>query len=198
MNEVYNYIVQNWMDVLGTTLGLAYIYLEFKENVWMWVIGSIMPVIYFFVLFDKGVYGDCATEVYAFGAGLYGLWVWLSGKKRTGKDVPITRTPKKLKPMLWLAALVLWIVISTILRHTDSTVASLDALSTTFYLIALWMLAKKYIEQWWVWFACDAISTGLYIYKGVYGRAFLYGLYTLLAVYGYYVWRKKMVTNDQI
>ena len=187
------YVVTNWMDVLGTLLGFLYIYLEFKENAWMWVVGSVMPVIYFVVLYKSGVYGDCATEVYAFCAGLYGLYVWLSGKRRTGVDVPITRTPVRTRYILIGLTLLLWAVITTLLKHTDSTVAYIDGLSTAFYLVALWMLAKKYIEQWWVWLACDAISTGLYIYKGVYGRALLYGIYTMLAVYGYFVWKRKMV-----
>ena len=186
------YIYTNWMDVLGTLLGFLYIYFEFKETAWMWVVGSIMPVIYFFVLYKSGVYGDCATEVYAFCAGLYGLYYWLSGKKRTGRDVPITHTPIRMRYILTGLTILLWAVISFILKHTDSTVAYIDALSTAFYLVALWMLAKKYIEQWWVWLACDAISTGLYIYKGVYGRCLLYGIYTLLAVYGYFVWKRKM------
>ena len=187
-----DYIVTNWMDILGTTLGFWYIYLELKENAWMWVVGCVMPVIYFFVLFDKGVYGDCATEVYAFFAGLYGLYVWLTQKERSGKKMPITRTPVRLRYVLLGITLVIWAVLAFILKHTDSTVAYIDALSTAFYLVALWMLARKYIEQWWVWFVCDALSTGLYIYKGVYGRALLYGTYTALAVYGYYRWKRIM------
>lgn len=186
------YIITNWMDVLGTLLGFLYIWFEFKENPWMWIVGCVMPVVYFFVLYQSGVYGDCATEFYAFGASLYGLYVWLSGKKRTGKDLPITRTPVRMRYILTGITLLLWALIAFILKHTDSTVAYIDALSTAFYLVALWMLAKKYIEQWWVWLACDAISTGLYIYKGVYGRSLLYGIYTLLAVYGYFVWKRKM------
>lgn len=189
---IMEYLVTNWMDVLGVVLGFAYIILEFKENAWMWVVGCIMPVIYFFVLLDKGVYGDCATEVYAFVAGLYGLYVWVSGKQKTGREVPITRTPRPLWAVLTALTVALWGVLAFILKHTDSTVAYLDALSTSLYLVALWMLARKYIEQWWVWFACDFISTGLYIYKGIYGRALLYGVYTLMAVYGYWVWRKKL------
>lgn len=182
----------NWMDVLGTTLGLLYIYLEFRENAWMWVVGSIMPVIYFFVLFDKGVYGDCATEVYAFFAGLYGLYTWLSAKEKTGHKLPITRTPVRMRFVLTGVTLILWGVLAFILKHTDSTVAYIDALSTAFYLVALWMLARKYVEQWLMWLVCDALSTGLYIYKGVYGRAFLYGIYTLLAIYGYRMWLQQM------
>lgn len=187
-----NYIITNWMDVLGTTLGLLYIYLELKENAWMWVVGSVMPVIYFFVLWDKGVYGDCATEVYAFLAGLYGLYVWLRGSRRQGDKLPITRTPVRMRYLLTGVTLVLWGLLAFILKHTDSTVAYIDALSTAFYLVALWMLARKYLEQWLMWLVCDALSTGLYIYKGIYGRALLYGLYTLLAIYGYQQWKKRV------
>lgn len=187
-----DYIITNWMDVLGTSLGLLYIYLELKENAWMWVVGSVMPVIYFFVLLDKGVYGDCATEVYAFLAGLYGLYVWLRGGNREAGKLPITRTPIRMRYLLTGVTLVLWGVLAFILKHTDSTVAYIDALSTAFYLVALWMLARKYLEQWLMWLVCDALSTGLYIYKGIYGRALLYGIYTLLALYGYQQWKKKM------
>lgn len=186
------YIITNWMDVLGTVLGLLYILLEFRENAWMWVVGSVMPVIYFVVLYQKGVYGDCATEVYAFFAGLYGLYVWLRGKGENGEKLPITHTPQHLRHVLAAVTLGLWAVLAFILKHTDSTVAYIDALSTAFYLVALWMLAQKYVEQWGMWFVCDALSTGLYIYKGIYGRALLYGLYTLLAVYGYYKWLQIM------
>jgi nicotinamide mononucleotide transporter len=67
-----------------------------------------------------------------------------------------------------------------------------DALTTSLSVIALWMLSRKLIEQWWVWFVVDLISSGLYIYKGIYGRALLYGIYTVMAVYGFLTWKRKM------
>lgn len=185
------------LDLIGTLLGFLYLYLELRENPWMWVVGSVMPLVYIVVLWQSGVYGDCATEVYAFLAGLYGLYVWLTGKQRSGKPMPITRTPARTARILVALTLLLWALIAFILHHTDSTVATLDALSTALYLVALWMLARKYIEQWWVWFVCDALSTGLYIYKGVYGRALLYGVYTLIAIYGYHTWRRKMSPAEE-
>lgn len=193
MNEIFNYITQNWMDVLGTTLGLLYLYLEMKENIWMWIVGSVMPVIYIFVLYKAGLYADCGMEVYYFLAGVYGFAFWLFGKKKEGRQVAISRTPKTTKNMLWLALIVIWMVMGTFLdKCTDSTVPYIDGFTTAASIIGLWMLSRKYIEQWWVWFVVDAISVGLYIYKGVYGRALLYSIYTLMAIYGYYLWKKKM------
>lgn len=192
-----NYIITNWLDVLGTTLGLLYLFLEMRENIWMWIVGTIMPVIYIFVLYEKGIYADCAMEVYYFVAGIYGFWFWLRGKSKA-KPLAIQSTPRKLKTMLWLYALVLWMLFGTFLRYcTDSTVPYIDGFTTALSIIALWMLSRKYIEQWWVWFVVDIASTGLYLYKEIYGRAGLYGIYTLMAVYGYYVWKKRMKLKER-
>ena len=187
------YMANNWMDILGTALGLLYLYLEIKENVWMWITGCIMPVIYIFVLYDRGIYADCAMEIYYFLAGIYGFAYWLRGKGRKGGTVKITHTPSRLALRLALGTIVLWGALGLALdKLTDSTVPYTDALSTSMSIVGLWMLSRKYIEQWWVWFVVDLISAGLYIYKGIYGRALLYSIYTAMAIYGYIAWKRKM------
>ena len=184
------------LDFLGTTLGLLYLILEIRENHWMWVVGSIMPLIYIFVLFDKGLYADCGMEVYYFLAGIYGLLYWLRHRKGQGatqRPLPISVTPTRLRLPLLLLALLLWVLLALFLLHaTDSTVPWLDALTTALSIIGLWMLSRKYIEQWWVWFIVDAISVGLYLYKGIYGRALLYTIYTLMVYFGYRQWQRRM------
>ena len=184
------------LDFLGTTLGLLYLILEIRENHWMWVVGSIMPLIYIFVLFDTGLYADCGMEVYYFLAGIYGLLYWLrhrTGQGATQRPLPISVTPTRLRLPLLLLALLLWVLLALFLLHaTDSTVPWLDALTTALSIIGLWMLSRKYIEQWWVWFIVDAISVGLYLYKGIYGRALLYTIYTLMVYFGYRQWQRRM------
>ena len=186
----------NELDLLGTALGLLYLILEIRENHWMWVVGSIMPLIYIFVLFDKGLYADCGMEVYYFLAGIYGLLYWLrhrTGQGATRRPLPISVTPTRLRLPLLLLALILWVLLALFLLHaTDSTVPWLDALTTALSIIGLWMLSRKYIEQWWVWFIVDAISVGLYLYKGIYGRALLYTIYTLMVYFGYRQWQRRM------
>ena len=184
------------LDFLGTALGLLYLILEIRENHWMWVVGSIMPLLYIFVLFDKGLYADCGMEVYYFLAGIYGLLYWLrhrTGQGATQRPLPISVTPTRLRLPLLLLALLLWVLLALFLLHaTDSTVPWLDALTTALSIIGLWMLSRKYIEQWWVWFIVDAISVGLYLYKGIYGRALLYTIYTLMVYFGYRQWQRRM------
>jgi nicotinamide mononucleotide transporter len=51
------------------------------------------------------------------------------------------------------------------------------------------------MEQWLVWLVVDAITVGLYLYKGIPLTAGLYTLYCALAVAGYLRWRRQVATN---
>ena len=52
----------------------------------------------------------------------------------------------------------------------------------------MYMLARKYVEQWWVWIVVDIASSGLYIYKELYFTAALYAVYAIIAIFGYRKW----------
>ena len=65
-----------------------------------------------------------------------------------------------------------------------------DSMTTAMSIVAMWMLSRKYIEQWGVWLVVDVITAALYIYKGIPLTAALYALYSVLAVVGYVRWRR--------
>ena len=56
----------------------------------------------------------------------------------------------------------------------------------------MWMLARKWIEQWIVWAVVDILSVGLYVYMGLYLTALLYAAYAIIAIFGYRKWQKLM------
>ncbi len=88
---------------------------------------------------------------------------------------------------------VIYLGIAYVLLHfTDSTVPWWDALNTSLSIVAMWMLARKWVEQWLVWLVVDAVSTALYIYKGIPFYAVLYALYTVIAWFGYLRWLREM------
>ena len=84
-----------------------------------------------------------------------------------------------------------WLLIS----YTDSTVPYADSFTTALSIVGMWMLARKYIEQWWVWCVVDVASSALYIYKGLYLTAILYAVYAIIAIFGYLKWKELM--NDE-
>ena len=79
---------------------------------------------------------------------------------------------------------------------SDSTVPWADSFTTALSIVGMWMLARKYIEQWWVWCIVDVASSALYVYKELYFTAALYAVYAIISIFGYYKW-KKMMHNEQ-
>ena len=59
-------------------------------------------------------------------------------------------------------------------------------------LAAMWLTARKKLENWMVWFVNDIVSVALYALQGLGGYAILYSIYLGMAVWGYLTWRRSM------
>ncbi|MDE6145071.1 MAG: nicotinamide riboside transporter PnuC [Muribaculaceae bacterium] len=186
----------NWIEVAGTLMGLAYLWLEYRASVWLWVASIAMPAIYLFVYYDAGLYADFGISVYYILASVYGLFCWLrrnNSDDGAEADLKISVTPKAVYLPLVATFLGVFVVIGYILsRFTDSNVPWADAFTTALSIVAMWMLARKYVEQWLVWIAADVACTVLYVYKDLWFTGGLYMLYAVIAVFGYRKWRRLM------
>ena len=185
------------LQIVGTLLGLLYLWLEYKANIWVWIVGAIMPMVHGMLYLSSGIYADAAMQLYYVAAGIYGLCVWLRGSKREERRVDIQFTPRKWIFSLVLVYLVLHVTLYFMLSEfTDSRVPFFDSMSTAMSIVAMWMLSRKLVEQWLVWLVVDMISVGLYLYKGIPITAMLYTLYCALAVAGYMRWRKQVLIKS--
>lgn len=181
----------DYLEIAGTAVGLVYLYLEFKASIWLWAAGIVMPAIYIIVYYKAGLYADFAINVYYLLASAYGVACWLNGRGRNRKEKNsyISRTPGRLYWRLSAIFAVLFLAIAAVLiKFTDSTVPWADSFTTALSVVAMWMLAKKYAEQWLVWIIIDVASAALYMYKDLPFTAALYALYAVMAFFGYRKW----------
>lgn len=180
------------LEIAGVAVGLLYLWFEYKASIWLWLTGIIMPAIYIYVYRSAGFYADMGINIYYLVAGVWGWLAWLRHGEG-GKKLPISRTPKS---MWWkigaIAAVAYVAILEILLNFTDSSVPYGDTFTTALSIVGLLMLSRKYVEQWLVWLAVDAVSAALYLYKGLYPTAGLYALYCVIAVAGYRKWLKMM------
>ncbi|MBO7597744.1 MAG: nicotinamide mononucleotide transporter [Bacteroidales bacterium] len=196
------YFQENWLEIVGTIIGFVYLWQEVKASIWLWLTGIVMPAIYTIVYYKSGLYADFGIQIYYIIAAIYGFLVWKFGKKDNKKaELMIVHTSARQAVVLAVIAVLVFIPIYLILTSfTDSTVPFYDSATTALSVVALWMLAKKHVEQWFVWIAVDAVSSALYFYKGIYFTAVLYAVYTVVAIYGYKKWNlmEKTQYNDNV
>ena len=179
-----------FLDILGFSVGLIYLYLEYRASIWLWLASLVMPAIDMVLYYRAGLYADFGLAIYYCLAAVYGYAAWRWGGNAQKKtSLPVTHIPLSLILPLALALLLVWALIWYILsRYTDSTVPVTDAFTTALSIVALWALARKYAEQWLLWFVVDAVCFWLYIRKGIPFKAAIYGLYTVFAIIGYRKW----------
>lgn len=193
------------IEIIGVVVGLVYLYLEYKASIHLWIVSIIMPAIYLYIFFRAGLYADVGINLYYLLIALYGWAAWrysfrLFGKKENHlkEELQISRATRK----DWLKAGVGYLVAQVAIawalgRFTDSDVVIVDSFVAALSIVGMWMLARKVIEQWWVWFVVDIVSVGLFIYKELYFTAILYLLYAVIAVFGYRKWNKLMTRDDK-
>lgn len=180
-----------WLEIIGVLFGLLYLWLEFRASVWLWPVSIAMPALYIYIYGEAGFYADMGINIYYLLAGIYGWALW--SRKRGDGEVAlrITHTPRhKILPLVATGCTAMAIIAYILLNYTDSTVAYGDSFTTAASIVALYMLAHKYVEQWLVWLVVDVVCCTLYAQKGLYPTAALYGLYALLAWAGYRRWLK--------
>ncbi len=184
------------LEIVGACIGLTYLYLEYKASVWLWPAGILMSLFYVVIFFHGKFYADAAVYLYYIGANVYGLVAWrknLRLQREKQVEDRIVHTPKRQIFPLAIVAAVLWMVIFFVLRRfTDSPVPWGDAFTTSLSVVAMWMLAKKQLEQWLLWVVVNAVSLCLYVWKGLYPTAVLFAVYTAVAVLGYFRWKREM------
>jgi nicotinamide mononucleotide transporter len=188
------WLSDNQTEVLGAILGIIYIFFSIRQNIFTWPTGLLTSILYVIVFFKAKLYADMGLQVYYVFISLYGWYFWLKGKKpNSSKQVPVRISSRRLRHILILASVVLYVLILFILKNfTDSDVPHMDSLTTALSIVATWMLAKKYIGHWLIWIFVDAVSAGLYIYKGLWPTVILFLIYTFMAILGFIEWKKDL------
>lgn len=212
------------MEYFGVATGLLYLVLEIRQHRAMWVVGFLTSLVYVFVFFQAKIYADMGLNCYYVAISVYGFWQWSRTWQRQGlktapqdvsspSDDPDNRKPdtgaQAKAPILYRRlSLRLGIGLAVTLgaiyggiyyflvTFTDSPIPAGDAFTTAVGIVATWMLARRIIEHWICWVVVNGVSVYLYELRGLYPTMFLYFCYMVLAVIGFYTWKKKGIQTD--
>ena len=187
------------LEIAGTVSSLIYLFYSIREKIWCWPWGILASGISIIVFFTASLYADMGLQFYYLVVSAYGWHYWLHGRNKGRDEAVITTTLPKQWVLLILAGAGTYVVILAILLYVpqwfqiaQSSMPYLDAFTTAASVVATWMLARKMIEHWLIWVVIDLVSTGMYVYKGLYFYAFLFVVYTVGAIVGYIEWRKSL------
>ena len=177
------------LELFAAALGVIAVWLTVKQNPWCWPIGLVMVVLYSWIFFEVKLYSDMLLQVVYAALQLYGWWQWTRGGDTTrGREVSRLDT-RTVVLSLAIGAVGSLLLGAAMAHWTDAAQPWLDAALTGFSLVAQVWMAQKRVQCWPLWIALDVIFVGLFVYKGLYLTATLYGLFAVIAVQGWREWR---------
>ncbi len=188
----------SWLEAIAVFMGILSVYFSTKQHIWVYPTGIVSVLIYVWICFDYGLYADMGINAYYFGMSIYGWYLWKQPKK-DGKALAVTW----LDARGWLVSLGIFAVsylllVTVLLEFTDSTVPYWDSFTTASAFVAMWLMAKKKVENWIFWILTDLVSIPLYFHKGLLLTSFQYLFFTGLAIAGLLVWIKAFKTNAHV
>lgn len=189
-----NLLNTNWIEIVAVIFGLLSVWYAKKEKILVYPTGIVNVLIYIYICYIAGLYADMGINAFYFIMSVYGWYNW-SRKIDTSHRVPISKATR-IQLIISLVAffvffLLLWYVL---VRFTDSVVPIWDSFTTSIFIVSMWLMALKKIENWLGWIIGDALVIPLFAYKGLIFTSFQYIVFLALAISGYLEWRKKLIS----
>ena len=180
------------VETVGVGLGVLTVWLTVRQNNWCWLIGSLSNALFTVLFFREKLYADMALQLIYIALNAYGWYAWrFGGLQRTA--LPVARTPPGARLALAGLALAGTALVTFYLgRFTDAALPFWDAATTVLSLTAQYMLARKWLENWWVWISVNGMYIGIYAYKGLYLTSAQQLVFIALSLAGWLAWRQEL------
>ncbi len=203
LEQVGNTGVIEW---IATLTALVYVYLAARDSNWCWLFAAVSAVLWAHQsLVVYQLVSDAILQVFYFAMAGVGLFRWQQARAaRPENDMldsvalaPAEAAQTGIRQMHGrehalviggglALGLLLGFVVGSLATATQTY---LDAMTTTFSIIATFLLIWRRLENWLYWVVIDAVYVYIYLRSGALLFAGLMVLYVGMAVYGYLNWR---------
>ena len=182
------------LEIVAVIFGVLYTVLMAQNKISCWIfgiIGSLLSV-YLFIEYAK-LYAEAVLYVFYVFAGIYGWMMWKKQKEVNEVYQHKLVTHIKIIAIGTVLSVAFYYGLTYFFKEAEKPL--IDSFTTIFSFIATYLMAKKWIENWYYWAIIDGISIYLYFTRGLDVYALLMLAYTILVVYGYWKWRKLKVVR---
>ncbi len=201
-----------YFEAIAVLFGLLSVYFSIKKNIWVYPTGIISTVLFIYIMFVFGLLGDMLINVYYTIMSIYGWILWskhsedhihVDVKKATTKDW-------KVGSVLFAGSL---LFVGTVyyykpfinnqfsmenvelgFYHLDWANYT-DIVTTSLFLVGMYFMAKRNIENWIFWIVADLICVPMMFEKGLALTGLQYFVFTAMAIIGYIEWKKSLIKN---
>lgn len=182
--------------LISAVCGISYTILAGKGKISCYLFGLAGTLCYSYISYKNHLWGNLGLYMcYYLPMQIVGIFKW---KKHLNKDTfEITKTylSKKERLIYSILATIFTIICYFVLVKYNDHSPIYDAITSIFSVFGLILTVKRCIEQWYIWFIVNGLSTIMWIEAYLHGSncfatVIMWATYFVLSIYFLHTWKK--------
>lgn len=167
VNFIYS-ILEKEFDLIGSlagVTGLICVVLVAKGNILNYLFGVINVSLYAWISYKASLYGDAGLNAFYYLPMQFIGWYSWVGKRKHEESVTVKakRMDSKERLFLSLFSFISVALIAWILDIFEDPQPIKDASTTVLSVIAMFLMVRRYMEQWLLWVVVNIISVVIWV-----------------------------------
>ena len=190
--------LQKVFEIVAASIGIVSVLFSVRKSIWVYPIGMVSTGLYSYLNYEWKLFGELLINVYYTIMSLYGWGHWYFRKEVFSNTIKINDGKGIL---IWIGLFVIgFSAVLSIYFYIYGTFTAIpiinyiDSLAASLFIVAMYLMAHKRIENWIFWIIGNTLAIYLFIYKGYAITAFQFFVFLVLAGRGWFVWRKNKLS----
>ena len=175
-----------WLAVVSS---IIYVILAAKRLILCWVFAFVGSILFVYLCYIGDLYIEAILQLFYVAMAIVG---WFSWKNLETKRYSIKKWGMNNHFLNIIISGIVAFVLGYIFdNYTNQANPYVDAFTTCYSLSATFMVTRKILGNWIYWIVIDLVSIYLYAQRDYNLTAVQYGLFTIIAVFGFIAWRNE-------
>lgn len=177
------------LELFVAILGIMYAFFAGEGKLVCFVFGLIYSAMYAYIAFEARLYGDAMLNLFYLPINILGLWLWNQNQKE--ERVAVRFLGLREIVLSLCVVVVLGVGYGEILKSANSAFAYLNAFSVVLQILAFYLQAKRYVENYLFVSIANVLSVlmwGFFYYKDSAALPQLLNMCVFLGI-GLWYWR---------
>lgn len=191
-----------WQDsiisIISAVTGVTCVIFVSKGMMANYFVGAVNVALYAYLAFQSRLYGDFMLNAfYYFPMQFIGLYMWSKAKNKSeDNELESKALDHKQRIILFLISMAAILIYAEILKLLGGNIPIIDSTSTVLSVIAMILMVKQYLEQWYLWVIVNVVSIIMWVISlsegsGDVATLIMWILFLLNSLYGLWNWRKE-------
>ena len=181
---------------IAAIAGVICVVLSAKGHILCYLFGLIEVSLYVLISWKTRFWGEVMLNgLYFLPMQFVGFYNW---SKNIGSEslVKARNLTNNQKLLLLIASIALIILYGLLLEIIDGNIPYLDATTTVLSVVAMLLMVRAFVEQWWLWIVIDVFTVIKWIIAlsehepNAAIMVAMWSIFLINSVYGYFNWRR--------